>query len=134
MARRQGWSRTFRKDSKLQQYFLDRVVPTGKTLGTGSYGSVLEVSGVFNFPSIVQWEIVLLMQYYCDRVDQSMKLSIVFVEGMYSNIRRGAILQIYIPLQKYVLQETLVIIIGDTCEFFYLRAQYYYSSEKKTKR
>ncbi len=55
---------------------------------------------------LVQWEIVLLMQY-CDRVDQSMKLSTVFVEGMYSNIRRGAI-QIYIPLQKYVLQETLV--------------------------
>ncbi len=40
--------------------------------------------------SLVQWEIVLLMQY-CDRVDQSMKLSTVFVEGMYSNIRRGAI-------------------------------------------
>ncbi len=44
MARRPGWSRTFRRDSKLQQYFLDQVVPTGKTLGTGSYGSVLEVS------------------------------------------------------------------------------------------
>ena len=41
-----------------------------------------------------------------------MKLSTVFVEGMYSNIRRGAI-QIYIPLQKYVLQETLV-----TANFF----------------
>ncbi len=39
-----------------------------------------------------------------------MKLSTVFVEGMYSNIRRGAI-QIYILLQKYVLQETLVNII-----------------------
>ncbi len=59
-----------------------------------------------------------------------MKLSTVFVEGMYSNIRRGAI-QIYIPLQKYVLQETLVNIIGDTREFFYLRAQYNYYSEKK---
>ncbi len=47
MARKSGWSRTFRKDSKLQQYFLDQVVPTGKTLGTGSYGSVLEVSGEF---------------------------------------------------------------------------------------
>ncbi len=47
-----------------------------------------------------------------------MKLSTVFVEGMYSNIRRGAT-QIYIPLQKYyVLQETLVNIIGDTREFF----------------
>ncbi len=56
-----------------------------------------------------------------------MKLSTVFVEGMYSNIRRGAI-QIYIPLQKYALQETLVNIIGDTREFFYLRAQYNYYS------
>ncbi len=28
-------------------YFLDQVIPTGKTLGTGSYGSVLEVSGEF---------------------------------------------------------------------------------------
>ncbi len=44
MARRPGWSRSFKKDSKLQQYFLDLVIPTGKTLGTGSYGSVLEVS------------------------------------------------------------------------------------------
>ena len=118
MARRQGWSGTFRRDSKLQQYFLDRVVPTGKTLGTGFYGSVLEVSGVFNFPSIIQCEIVLLMQY-CDRGDQSMKLSTVFVEGIYSNIRRGAI-QIYIPLQKYFLQETLVNIIGETQKKFYL--------------
>ncbi len=59
-----------------------------------------------------------------------MKLSTVFVEGMYSNIRRGAI-QIYIPLQKHVLQETLVNIIGDTREFFYLRAQYNYYSENK---
>ncbi len=66
---------------------------------------------------------------YCDRVDQ-MKLRTVFVEGMYSNIRRGVI-QIYIPLQKYVLQETLVNLIGDTCECFYLRAQYNYYSENK---
>ncbi len=62
-----------------------------------------------------------------------MKLSIVFVEGMYSNIRRGAI-QIYIPLQKYVLQETLVNIIGDTRKIFYLRTQYNYDSEKKKRR
>ena len=48
MARRPGWSRSFRRDSKLQQYFLDQVVPTGKTLGTGSYGSVLEVSHCSN--------------------------------------------------------------------------------------
>ncbi len=47
MARRPGWSRTFRKDSKLQQYFLDQVILTGKTLGAGSYGSLLEVSGEF---------------------------------------------------------------------------------------
>ncbi len=47
MARRPGRSRIFRKDSKLQQYFLEQVIPTGKTLGTGSYGSVLEVSGKF---------------------------------------------------------------------------------------
>ncbi len=86
----------------------------------------------FFIPLVVQWEIVLLMQY-CDRVDQSMKLSTVFVEGMYSNIRRGAI-QIYIPLQKYVLQETLVNIIGNTREFFYLRAQYNYYSENKKRR
>ncbi len=59
-----------------------------------------------------------------------MKLSTDFVESMYSNIRRGAI-QIYIPLQKYVLQETLVNIIGDTREFFNLRAQYNYYSKKK---
>ncbi len=82
--------------------------------------------------SVHKWEIELLMQY-CDRVDHSMKFSTVFVEGMYSNIRRGAI-QIYIPLQKYVLQETLVNIIGDTREFFYLRAQYNYYSENKKRR
>ncbi len=45
MARRPSWSRTLRNDSELQQYFLDQVIPTGKTLGTSSYGSVLEVSG-----------------------------------------------------------------------------------------
>ncbi len=52
---------------------------------------------------------------------------------MYSNIRRGAI-QIYIPLQKYVLQETLVNIIGDTREYFYLRSEFNYYSENKKKR
>ncbi len=62
-----------------------------------------------------------------------MKLSTVFVEGIYSNIRRGSI-QIYIPLHKYVLQETLVNIIGDTREFFYLRDQYNYYSENKKRR
>ncbi len=62
-----------------------------------------------------------------------MKFSTVFVEGMYSNIRRGAI-QIYILLQQYVLQETLVNIIGNTRKFYYLRAQYNYYSENLKKR
>ena len=43
MARRSGLSRTFRNDPQLQQYFLEGVAPTGKTLGVGSYGSVVEV-------------------------------------------------------------------------------------------
>ncbi len=81
---------------------------------------------------IVQWEIVLLMQY-CDRVNQSMKLSTVFVEGMYSYIRMGAI-QIYIPLQKYVLQETLVNIISDTREIFICMPNTIIIAKKKTRR
>ena len=43
MARRSGSSRTFRNDPQLQQYFLEGVAPTGKILGVGSYGSVVEV-------------------------------------------------------------------------------------------
>ena len=43
MACRSGSSRTFRNDPQLQQYFLEGVAPTGKTLGVGSYGSVVEV-------------------------------------------------------------------------------------------
>ena len=43
MARRSGSSITFRNDPQLQQYFLEGVAPTGKTLGVGSYGSVVEV-------------------------------------------------------------------------------------------
>ena len=43
MARRSGSSRTFRNDPQLQQYFLEGVALTGKTLGVGSYGSVVEV-------------------------------------------------------------------------------------------
>ena len=43
MARRSGSFRTFRNDPQLQQYFLEGVAPTGKTLGVGSYGSVVEV-------------------------------------------------------------------------------------------
>ncbi len=46
-----------------------------------------------------------------------MKLSTVFVEDMYSNIISGSI-QIYIPLQKYVLHETLVNIIGNIPAIF----------------
>ncbi len=45
-----------------------------------------------------------------------MKLSTVFVEGMYRchpDIH---------SFTKYVLQETLVNIIGDTCEFFFICA------------
>jgi len=34
---------TFRRDSLLQNFYLDGVNPTGKTLGAGSYGSVVEV-------------------------------------------------------------------------------------------
>ncbi len=39
-----------------------------------------------------------------------------------------------IPLQKYVLQETLVNIIGVTRKFFYLHAKYNYYSENKNRR
>ncbi len=82
MARRQGWSRTFRRDSKLQRYFLDRVVPTGKILGTGSYGSVLEVSGVFNFASrtmlgIVKSHPVMLPSLRINGTNFSMKFKLL---------------------------------------------------------
>ncbi len=39
-----GRSRNFREDPHLQHYILDKIVPTEKTLGVGSYGSVVEVS------------------------------------------------------------------------------------------
>ena len=35
---------SFRDDPQLQQYFLDEINPTGKLLGVGSYGSVVEVN------------------------------------------------------------------------------------------
>ena len=35
---------SFRDDPQLQQYFLDEINPTGKVLGVGSYGSVVEVN------------------------------------------------------------------------------------------
>ena len=41
--RRSDLSRTFRKDPRLQEFYLEGVSPTGKTLGVGSYGSVVEV-------------------------------------------------------------------------------------------
>ncbi len=37
-------SRDFQKDPHLLQFTLEEVVPTGKTLGLGSYGSIVEVS------------------------------------------------------------------------------------------
>ncbi len=82
MARRPGLSRTFRRDPKLQRYFLDRVVPTGKTLGTGSYGSVLEVSGVFNFASrtmlgIVKSHPVMLPSLCINGTNFSMKFKLL---------------------------------------------------------
>ena len=43
MARRSALSRSFRSDSQLSQFFLDGVTATGKVLGVGSYGSVVEV-------------------------------------------------------------------------------------------
>lgn len=36
----------FKNDSQLQQFMLSNATPTGKLLGTGSYGSVEEVSNM----------------------------------------------------------------------------------------
>ena len=46
MARRKraDLSRTFRRDPLLREFYLDGILPTGETLGVGSYGSVVEVS------------------------------------------------------------------------------------------
>ena len=41
--RRSELYRVFHADSQLKSYFLDGVTSTGKTLGTGAYGSVMEV-------------------------------------------------------------------------------------------
>ena len=38
---------SFKEDPLLQEYLLDRVAATGKTLGVGAYGSVIEVSNDF---------------------------------------------------------------------------------------
>ena len=46
MARRRAerqLSGVFRRDPILQHFYLDGVVPTGETLGVGSYGAVVEV-------------------------------------------------------------------------------------------
>ena len=42
--KRRGVVQAFRNNQKLQQFVLTDVTPTGKVLGTGSYGSVEEVS------------------------------------------------------------------------------------------
>ena len=42
--RRQGVAQAFRNNRQLQQFVLTDVTPTGNILGTGSYGSVEEVS------------------------------------------------------------------------------------------
>ena len=41
--RRADLFRTFKRDTLLQEFYLDGVSPTGETLGVGSYGSVIEV-------------------------------------------------------------------------------------------
>ena len=43
MALFKTYAQTFRDSPQLQQYVLADVTPTGKVLGTGSYGSVEEV-------------------------------------------------------------------------------------------
>ena len=42
--RRSGVAQAFRDNRQLQQFVLIGVTPTGRVLGTGSYGSVEEVS------------------------------------------------------------------------------------------
>ncbi len=38
-----GLSLSFRTDSRLRHFYFEGVTTTGKTLGVGSYGSVVEV-------------------------------------------------------------------------------------------
>ena len=47
MERSSGLSRFFKSDSQLSQFFLDGVTATGKVLGVGFYGSVVEVAMLF---------------------------------------------------------------------------------------
>ena len=42
-SRRQGVAQAFRNNQQLQQFVLTDVTATEKVLGTGSYGSVVEV-------------------------------------------------------------------------------------------
>ena len=42
--RRHGIDQAFRNNRELQQFVLTDVTPTGRILGTGSFGSVEEVS------------------------------------------------------------------------------------------
>ena len=51
MWRRQDLGQAFRSDRQLQQFLLTDVVPTGRVLGTGSYGSVEEVSPLSRYPT-----------------------------------------------------------------------------------
>jgi len=44
MAKSLSRSAAFKSSQELQSYYLDNVIPTGKTLGVGSFGSVVEVS------------------------------------------------------------------------------------------
>ena len=44
MALKSDVSQSFRNDSQLKKFVLTDVTPTGTVLGTGSYGSVEEVS------------------------------------------------------------------------------------------
>ena len=37
-------AKSFKENSQLQHFVLNQVTPTGRVLGTGSYGSVEEVS------------------------------------------------------------------------------------------
>ena len=37
------WQQTFRNNPELQRFVLDGVRPTGRQLGVGSYGSVMEL-------------------------------------------------------------------------------------------
>ena len=38
-----NWQQTFRNNPELQRFVVERVRPTGRQLGVGSYGSVMEL-------------------------------------------------------------------------------------------